>query len=373
MSKGLIGIALPAGVLATYVLVQRDFSLLRRLQWAPGIAIFLAIAAPWFLLVQHANPEFARFFFVHEHVERFLTASHRRVQPWWYFFYVLAVGMLPWTTLLPQALAGGWRIRQPDQAFQPARFLLIWVIFIFVFFSLSGSKLPSYILPVFPALALLVGLALRDMGTRWLLVHSSAALLTGIALVAYSPRVGMMGSEEVPSALYRAYLPWIVAGGLAFALGGAWALAASRLGKRAPALVGAGLAGLVGTQLLMTGHDALSPAYSGYQIARDIKPHLTEGSPFYSVRTYDQTLPFYIKRTVVLVAFQDEMAYGLEQEPHLGLPDFASFERAWRGERSPLAIMEPDIYAAFESKGLPMEIVARDPRRIVARKPGAAP
>jgi 4-amino-4-deoxy-L-arabinose transferase-like glycosyltransferase len=98
LSKGLIGIVVPAAVLAIYVVLQRDFARLRGLHWGMGITVFLLIAAPWFVLVQLANPEFARFFFVHEHFERFLTTVHRRVEPWWIFFPILAIGMVPWLT-----------------------------------------------------------------------------------------------------------------------------------------------------------------------------------------------------------------------------------------------------------------------------------
>jgi len=372
LSKGLIGIVLPAAVVAIYAVLQRDWGLLGRLQWTRGTLIFLVIAAPWFVLVQHANPEFAKFFFIHEHFERFLTESHRRVEPWWYFIPKLAVGLLPWLTLLPQALIRGWRMPQPPQVFQPARFLLIWTIFIFVFFSASGSKLPSYILPILPALALLIGLTLADTGTRQLKWHAVPVLLAGVAVVALSPKVILMAREQVPAALYENYVPWIAAAGAAWVIGGTCAFFFCRLGIRGAALLGMGFGGLISTQMVITGHDALSPAHSAYYIARDIKPHLAENTPFFSVRTYDQTLPFYIKRTVKLVAFQDELAYGLAHEPRLWLPDIPSFERAWRGERSALAIMEPQTYAELEKNGLPMQIVARDLRRVVAKKPDAA-
>jgi 4-amino-4-deoxy-L-arabinose transferase-like glycosyltransferase len=373
LSKGLIGIVLPGAVLAVYVLLQRDFSLLRGLQWGTGIALFLGITAPWFVLVQQANPEFARFFFVHEHFERFLTEGHLRVQPWWYFFPMLAAGMLPWVTLLPQALIRGWRIYPSPAAFRPARFVLIWAVVVFAFFSASGSKLPSYILPVFPALTLLTGLVLAEVGTRQLLWHTMPVLVAGIAIVAFVPHANFMASRYVPVSLIEAYAPWIVAAGLALAIGGACAFLFFRRNNRAAAVLGMALGGLVATQLAITGHNTLAPSYSGYHIARDIQQHLTETSHFYSVSTYDQTLPFYIKRTVTLVAFQGELAYGLEQEPQLSIPDIPSFERAWRSEPGALAIMEPHTYTELEDKRLPMQIVARDLRRIVVRSPGAAP
>ena len=372
LSKGLIGIVLPAAVLAVYVLLHRDFALLRRLQWAAGVAVFLAIAAPWFVLVQHANPEFAKFFFIHEHFERFLTPVHRRVHPWWYYVQMLAIGMLPWLTVLPQALARGWRTRDTAQAFHPERFLLIWSVFIFVFFSMSSSKLPSYILPILPALALLTGLTLAETETRRLLWHAVPVLLVGIAIAALSPMLTRLAKEQVPSALYADYVPWVAAAGLAAAVGSGWAFVCCRLGHRAGALLGIGFGGLIMTQLVLTGHNALSPSYSAYFLARDIRPYLSANASFFSVRTYDQTLPFYIKRTVTLVAFQDELAYGLEHEPQLWLPDVPAFERAWRGARGALAIMEPHTYAELEQRGLAMQIVARDLRHIVVRNPDAA-
>ncbi|MGH8865859.1 MAG: hypothetical protein ACREVZ_14645, partial [Burkholderiales bacterium] len=271
-----------------------------------------------------------------------------------------------------QALIRGWRMPQPPQVFQPARFLLIWIIFIFVFFSASGSKLPSYILPILPALALLIGLTLAEMGTRQLMWHAVLVLLAGVVVLALSPKVVLMASERVPVALYEDYVPWIAAAGAALVIGGSCALFFCRLGNRGAALLGMGFGGLLATQMVITGHGALSPAHSAYYIARDIKPHLAENTPFFSVRIYDQTLCFYIKRTVTLVAFQGEMAYGLEHEPRLWLPDIPSFEHAWRGERSALAIMEPQTYAELEKNGLPMQIVARDLRRVVVKKPDAA-
>lgn len=371
LSKGLIGVVLPAAVLVFYVAIERDLALLRRLQWVAGGALFIAIAAPWFVLVQLANPEFASFFFIHEHFDRFLTPVHRRVEPWWYFFPMLAIGMWPWLTVLPPAVVRAWR--KPDVAagFRPARFLLIWAVFIFVFFSLSSSKLPSYILPIFPALALLAGATLAQTPPRALAWHAVPALAAGVVIAALAPMAARLSSARVPSALYEAYGPWILATGAALAIAGAAAIWLCLRARPYAGVLAIGLGGLLAAQFATSGHNALSPSYSGYYLAQQLTPHLAGNVPFYSVRTYDQSLPFYIKRTVTLVAFQDEMAYGLQYEPRLWLPDVPSFERAWRNERRALAIMEPGTYQELASSGLPMQIVARDIRRIVVRKPEA--
>ena len=124
-------------------LVHRDWRLLARLEWARGLALFLLVAAPWFVLVSRANPEFAHFFFVHEHFERFLTTSHRRTEPPWFFVPILFAGFLPWMLALLPAAWDGWRREAVRTEFPWRRFALLWSGFIFLVFSASGRIAPS--------------------------------------------------------------------------------------------------------------------------------------------------------------------------------------------------------------------------------------
>src|SRR3954464_3941628 len=110
LSKGLIGIVLPGAALFLYMLAKRDWSLIRRVRPIAGGALFLAITAPWFIAVSAANAEFAHFFFVQEHFQRFTTQMHQRVHPWWYFVPVLAAGFAPW--LAPLGRSALVRLRQ---------------------------------------------------------------------------------------------------------------------------------------------------------------------------------------------------------------------------------------------------------------------
>ena len=105
LSKGLIGIVLPAATVALYVLVRRDWALLRRLEIVRGTALFLVLTAPWFVVVSMRNPEFAHFFFVQEHFQRFTTTIHHRVHPAWYFVPVLAGGVAPFLFVVGAARA----------------------------------------------------------------------------------------------------------------------------------------------------------------------------------------------------------------------------------------------------------------------------
>ncbi|MEF9482350.1 glycosyltransferase family 39 protein [Ralstonia sp. 1B3] len=165
LTKGLIGLVVPGLIGVAYLLMTRDWALIRRMHWLPGLALYLIATAPWFVIVQQRNPEFFNFFFIHEHFQRFLTNEHHRSGKWWYFIAVGAAGLLPWTPLLFAAI--GRRLgRVADlfvgtRQFDLMRWSIAWAGMIFLFFSASSSKLPGYIVPAFPALAIVLALALE--------------------------------------------------------------------------------------------------------------------------------------------------------------------------------------------------------------------
>ncbi len=369
LSKGLVGILFPAAAIFLHCLVHRDWRLLARLEWTRGLALFLAIAAPWFVLVSRANPEFARFFFVHEHFERFLTHEHRRVQPWWYFWPILFVGFLPWMFSLLPACVQGWRRDRPAEAFPWRRFVVIWSGFVMLFFSASGSKLPAYILPVFPALALVLG--------DWLVHAAPARLWKPMAALAPLLVVGIFfawgaperARDEWTRELYAAARPWIVSGIAILALSlvvGALALRSRRKWAAVAALV---IASIAFVDCVEDGYERLSPRQSGRDIAAVMRRDLSPAARVYSVGIYDQTIPFYLGRTVTLVDYWDEFSMGLKHEPALGLPSIEAFERDWMRPGEAMAIIHPDIEKRLETRGLPMKVLHRDERRVLVRKP----
>jgi len=373
LSKGLIGLALPGAALVLYILVERDWRLAGRLHLATGIVLLLALTLPWFIAVSRANPEFFRFFFIHEHFERFLTKQHGRYQPPYYFIPVLLAGMLPWTVTLIDALARAWK-REPQQRFQVQRFLLLWAAVVFVFFSASSSKLVSYILPMFPALALLTGARLARLGALALAWQTLPAALAGIALLALLPGIERYASREVPVELFHDYADWLIAAGVLQIAGAAACAWLAWRGKTAAALAVLAGTGLAFAQLVLSGHESLSRANSAYYIAQKIKPELKPGMPFYSVDTYDQSLQFYLRRPTTMVSYKDELGFGIAQEPEKFIPNVALFENIWESGGEALALMSPNTYDSLNAKGLTMRLVARDTRRvIVARRPAANP
>ncbi|MEO7728456.1 MAG: glycosyltransferase family 39 protein [Burkholderiales bacterium] len=369
LSKGLIGIVLPGAVVVLYILIKRDFGLWRRLHVATGALVFLAITAPWFVIVSLANPEFAWFFFVHEHLQRFTSTIHQRYQPWYFFIPILVAGMLPWVVTCIDAVIGACKQHARDKHFDPRFFSLLWAGFIFAFFSLSGSKLPSYILPIFPALALITGLRLANIDGRALAWQIAPLALLGAGGLAAIPYVVKLASAAIPAELYLAQTPWLYAAAAALLAGSLAATALAWRGDVRRAVIACAFAGLLTTQLLVASEDALSPAHSTYHLVQKLKPYLKPGAPFYSVKTYEQTLPFYIGRTVTVVDYQDELSFGLEQEPRLWVPTLAEFERRWRADDYALAVMSLEMFDELQKAQLPMQLIARDTERIFVRTP----
>lgn len=369
LTKGLIGVVLPAGAIGAYMLAARDIRLLGRLHLMAGIAVLLLITAPWFVAVSLANPEFAQFFFVREHFQRFLTAVHRRQEPWWYFGPLLLAGALPWTVLAIQSLATATRGDATSGRFRPRLFLLIWCVFVVLFFSASKSKLPSYILPVFPALAWLMGDRLGRVPAKSLVWHAALLLPLAAAALVLGLRAERYANARTTAEMYAAFEPWILAAAAVMAAAAIAGIVFARRDRRTAAIIALSAGGLVSWQLAITGHDALSPSFSSAHFAAGVRPQLRADCPLYSLRTYDQTLPFYLGRTVTLVAFADEMQFGLEQEPALALPSIEAFTEKWRTTPCSYAFMETETHAEMVTAGLPMTVIASDTRRVMVRNP----
>ncbi len=369
LSKGLVGIVFPGAALFLHCVMRRDFSVLRRLEWLRGLAILAVIAAPWFVAVSHANPEFARFFFVHEHFERFLTKTHRRVEPWWYFIPIVIGGFLPWLFALPAAIGHAWRGEAGKPGFQPLRLAILWAAFVILFFSASGSKLPAYVLPAFPPLALALGLYLTEAPARRLALWTGLTVPVGFALLWFALKAPEGARDEWSRSMYQAAQGWMILGSVVQIAAPLAATALLLRGRRWLALVIVALGTVLTIECLEDGYEKFSPRVSGLEVAGKMKPLLKPETRLYSVNHYDQTLPFYIGRTITLVNYRDEFETGLTAEPGLAIWDTEEFEDEWLRPGDALAIMQPGTFEKFQRQGLPMQVIHEDPRRVLVRKP----
>ncbi|WP_186180009.1 glycosyltransferase family 39 protein [Burkholderia gladioli] len=374
LSKGLIGVILPGAVLVLYTLIVRDWALWKRLHLVSGVVIFFAIATPWFVLVQQRNPEFFDFFFVVQQFRRYLTPEQNRPGPVYYFVAVLLVGFLPWLSIAVQSLRHAWRMPRQPNGFAPMMVLLVWSGFIFLFFSASHSKLVSYVLPIAPSLALVLGAYLPLVARERYRLHLIGYLLFLVAAAAGCAVLGQLGDERTPNSQYVEFQHWVWAAlAVAFVLTlvALWVNRRGKAGIAATAFV-FGLAWLLLGTIGGTGHDAFGRYSSGALLAPAIRAEfarLPPDTPFYAVEMLDHTLPFYVGHTTTLVAYQDELTFGISREPQKWVPTIEEWERRWRAEPAAIAVMRPERYEALLKAGLPMKLIARDNRRVVVEKP----
>ena len=360
LSKGLVGILIPAAVAALYMLLRRDWSLLLRARpWWTAAALLL-LAAPWIYLIEQRNPGFAQFFFVHEQFTRFLTRVHMRYEPDWFFIPVLLLGFMPWTPLLPAIAQRAWRnMRAGDGA---TLLLTIWIIFSFAFFSLSQSKLVPYILPQFPALSLLGGQCLASLERRRL--QRSLAISGGIWLLLGAASLWLWQSPGIAARLELPPGPVVPVISAGLLLAGLLTCLASWLAVRRGALPATGLAAfgvvaLVG--ILLPAANLLPRQRELHSLVSAAAAQLHPGTSFYCVDEYEQSIPFYLRRTCTLVGYRGELDFGLSQEPERWIPDLGAFATRWRADADALAVIRPESYAKLQRMGLPMRVIYTAP------------
>jgi len=375
LSKGLIGIVIPGMVLFAYMITRWDWRILTRLHIVSGLIIFLAVTAPWFIAVSMQNPEFAHFFFIHEHFERFTADAHRRTAPFYFFLPLVIVGFLPW---MPQFFQSAWQTLKQYRLgqFSASWMLWAWFVIILLFFSVSRSKLPGYIMPIFPALAILAAKTIMDhlethsnLANGWRVQTFFFVILAAVGFFFLS-EVGRNGQPDEVQA-YQAYTVWIT---VALACLFSFSLCAALLAKRnfllSISLFAFGF--FLTATIAGTGHETLGRAVSGYDLAQKVKGQIPSDAKIYSVRLLDHTLPFYLQRNTIMVEFTDELTFGSKQEPQKWVPTLNEFLAIWKQDPNAIAVMVPAQFEELKQMNLPMEELGRDSRRVIVRHPSPA-
>ncbi len=358
LTKGLVAAVLPAAVLVLYTLIARELGPWRRLHLRFGLPLFLLITIPWHWVIALRLDDFLQFFFVREHLARYLTPVSDRQEPWWFFGLVFLAGTVPWTLSAIRVVIAGWRTARTPGEFNVTLFLWIWVVFIGVFYSLSDSKLIPYILPVMPAAALLIASLPEATLKQDLFWTSVLTLLAGLILgvVSFNGQA-LLGNSSRAAVFLPLALPLREVAALLCAIGAFVLIRAGTDVTRTAICLGAGwcLGGLV----LMRAAGAAAPIYSGVELAAGF-PAGGSAVPFYSVATYDQSLMFYLRRTATLVRYRGELDYGLNRDPDREIKDLDQFMKVWSSQSQAFAVMENSMYEELNQRGLAMRVVGRN-------------
>ncbi len=350
LTKGLIGIIIPSLVIGSWLLLLGEWRMLKTLYISSGSALFLLIAAPWHIMVGAVNPEFYRFYFIHEHFQRYFTTVHHHFKPAWFFIPVLLLGLFPWSPFLVQAIKHSgpstWKERHEHR---DALFLMLWAGLIFLFFSLSGSKLPPYILPVFPPLALLIGryLASARDSTDFPGLRTGYSIYLGASLLLAAALLGLPYYWPVPAESqvlgpYRYTIAFtLIIGSVVTGL-----LASYRNFRRAfVALV-------VTSVLFLVQINAAAPRIdtkSIKQLAIELRVRLKPGDEVASYQEYYQDLPVYLERRITVVDWDGELTFGAGQEnTSAWITKGETFWKRWQGPATIYMVTAIDDFEALK-------------------------
>jgi len=377
LTKGLIGIVFPGGIIFFYLLLSRRWHVLARMRLFSGTLLFLAVAAPWFIAVSLANSEFPHFFFIHEHFERFTSTVHGRYQPFWFFVPILAVTMLPWSFYIPAALAKAWRERRFHNG-DPGLFMLVWSLLIFLFFSKSSSKLIPYLLPIFPPLAMLIAhrfsqaMHSRGEGSRFAtILLGTVLIIVGAAAIGYGylPQAaallsGLMPKLNDPLNQFIRHAPQlstaacITVGALFLAQG----VSALVLSARKPAAL------ITILCICSFALEIIVPLQIMGPIARSESPRELAvkaaelATPDTKIITFGpmQAVNWYMQRRVMVSGKIDELEFGSQQGDQAAwFPDRQAIISLWGSSEHVLMMLKP-----HELKGLQQDLHP-EPRVIV--------
>jgi 4-amino-4-deoxy-L-arabinose transferase-like glycosyltransferase len=227
LAKGLPGIVLVALIFVAYFVWLRRASFINWRQLGMGTAIFLIVTATWYVPVTMRHGwQFIHEFFIRHHFERFTSNEFGHPQPFYFFLPIAIAGIAPWSAFLLPAIARLRRLRpRADRRDALVAFAWVWTAVIVFFFSFSGSKLPGYILPAFPALAIVVGDQIERLiaGERsrlirvaaWMTALITVALVVGFAVYLHKEEITAQGARlfvyAVPSAIALAGAAFLVA------------------------------------------------------------------------------------------------------------------------------------------------------------------
>ena len=333
LAKGLIGVVIPCGVVGLYYLLRRSF--LRPEMWKSawwGFLLTAAVASVWYApVVARHGWTFIDEFFIQHHFARYVSNKYRHPQPFWFYFFVVPIIALPWLAFLMAGFAGArrWNWRG-DTALSKLRvFALAWVLFPLIFFSLSGSKLPGYILPALPGAALLIGerLAayLRGEERAWVMRATGLLLLL---LATGGATYALRESDLSRSCIVLVIAPVMLAGGYVM-----MAAARERL-RCALAVVGVSL-----LTTMLVANCALEQVAARESVRGLLRAASARGyadAPVLSLHTIERTAQFYAAGRLIY----DERT----EEPHKFEGAGEIREAARRGGSNAVLVLVPLEY-----------------------------
>jgi 4-amino-4-deoxy-L-arabinose transferase-like glycosyltransferase len=365
LTKGLIGIVFPSMIIGLWILLSNQWRLLKQCYLPSGVLLFLLIVLPWHILVQLRNPEFFQFYFIDQQFLRYSTLIAQRYQPNWFFIPIFIAGFLPWICFLPQAILSHFpRNWQQFKEKNNYIFLLLWVGIIFLFFSFSHSKLIPYILPIFPALALLTGHYLsihwqRNWNIKWgyIAVPLVWLGLGGIGILCLISDTSITLSSSARFFLITGYsvflLNSIVASLFAMRKKSRMAFATLTIGSVISFLV-------VSVSIPELDTRSIKP------LVVVLKSLLKQGDKIVVYHDYYQDLPFYLNQRVFTVNVGGELTFGMQhQDTSDWMLQDDNFWPKWNSSSRIYMITSREAYQQLNKQKYLIYLLAKTPQDVL--------
>lgn len=368
LTKGLMGLVIPGGVIFFWILLYKRWDALKMAFWPWGLGLFLTLTLPWHFLMALRHATFLDFYFIHEHFIRFLMDAHGRTQPFLFFVPVLFLGFFPWICFVPQGFLSSFQEAFPGKTkktsegapsetlpkpmAQEEGFLILWVVGVFLFFSLGKSKLIPYIMPLFPALALIVARYGVSVWTDQESQKRPRGFKIGMRLYSVLALVlvgGFWGAAFHHGLLDQSgFMPFLYTGSAALLMGSfsVWVL------ENRPRVQALAVA-LSSCFLMMTVNQAWS--FVDYRsikpLALKIKALRQKGDAVVTYHQYYQDLPVYLEQVVNVVSWDGELKFGMAwEDTGAWMLTEGSFERLWSSDKRVFALMRKDGYKEFKKR-----------------------
>jgi 4-amino-4-deoxy-L-arabinose transferase-like glycosyltransferase len=310
LAKGPVALLLGGAIPLIWLAFERRLAEIRAMPLAACLIIYTLVVVPWFVLIESRNPGFLNFFFVHEHLQRYVTSSEHGWGPW-FFIPIVIGGAWPWIFFVPL----GWSTMRTNDASPDgtarrpaASFLAIWFVVIFVFFSIPRSKLGSYILPAMPPLAIVAGYGLARLSA--LDASRRRRLLAVVAIASVALAAGLFVFFKFALAPIN---PALALDGLllafALAVGPIAMFWLARAPARIPYAIAALAIAMLATLPLVSRARRDASPFSTYRgLATAVAPYLAGNCMLASYRHYVQSLPFYTRQRETRVEYWGELS-----------------------------------------------------------------
>jgi 4-amino-4-deoxy-L-arabinose transferase-like glycosyltransferase len=318
MAKGPLGVLLPAMVVGLFLLIERRLGFLKQMAIGWGILIVAVVGSPWYVLVALRDLDYARYFLLEQNLGRFIsTGSDHHVEPVYYYLIIIVAGLHPWGIFLPAAVWRAFRNRRgPENA--ATRFLLVWLFSILLFFSAADAKLGTYILPLFPAGAALIGLLWRDLlrwpspvfhrSVLWPYLLLTLAVVVGFVYVLIVPPLQIENGAGIPMGMFN----WLIAVLVVFLVGSSVLLVTGRY--RGFLAANAGLVAVFVLLFTLILGPAIEHYRSTRQLALKLDPLLPPGAPITFFQRLQDSTMFYTGRTGVFLDTTENVLEHLSSE-----------------------------------------------------------